>query len=335
MEYKKERALFGKFRAICSDVNDPERMGRIRVFCPAVYGEGKSPWASPNLPPNSFSLPKEGDSIWVEFEEGNPRFPIWTGIWYNRGTSPMQDLHPPLTDRNGTVIDKDLDDRSTRPIDEVERSPYRGGLYYDPTKHVLFESETGLRVWVDEDPQDDGGYYIEDRAGNQFQIKDDEKEPFLFTDMNGNIIRTTLDGLIQSNFWGSNLEIGKDFVNLIDAYNGNSVKMTPQGTEIRSSMGNTITMHGTSMRMKCAGGAAITLSGGTIILHGTVLNPGPLGGESPSPKSQETRSKRPIMFPWFKWKSPTSPVVFSYTSEDQELYSNEDIEPPMHDDHEG
>lgn len=74
--------FYGKYRAKVVDVSDPERRGRIRVNCPAVLGSIVSTWALPCFAPNTFSIPKVGELVWVEFERGEKDKPIWIGVFY-------------------------------------------------------------------------------------------------------------------------------------------------------------------------------------------------------------------------------------------------------------
>lgn len=77
----------GKFRGRVVDNNDPLRIGRVTVEVPDVLGNESSTWALPCLPftgPQSgqFVVPPPGAGVWVEFEQGDPSFPVWTGCWY-------------------------------------------------------------------------------------------------------------------------------------------------------------------------------------------------------------------------------------------------------------
>ncbi|MEU6005084.1 phage baseplate assembly protein V [Streptomyces sp. NPDC047453] len=77
----------GKFRGRVVDNNDPLRIGRITAEVPDVLGDEPSTWALPCLPftgPESgqFVVPPPGAGVWVEFEQGDPSFPVWTGCWY-------------------------------------------------------------------------------------------------------------------------------------------------------------------------------------------------------------------------------------------------------------
>jgi uncharacterized protein involved in type VI secretion and phage assembly len=43
-----------------------------------------------------FALPTVGAGVWIEFEHGNPNYPIWTGCWWGAQTEiPTKLLAPP------------------------------------------------------------------------------------------------------------------------------------------------------------------------------------------------------------------------------------------------
>lgn len=86
---------FGKYRALVSNNKDPEYMGRIKVRCPKVLGEYESAWCTPCVPMafndgGLFYVPNVGETVWVEFEEGNPSKPIWVGSWWIPRRTPLQ-----------------------------------------------------------------------------------------------------------------------------------------------------------------------------------------------------------------------------------------------------
>lgn len=86
---------WGKYRGTVESVEDDEHMGMIRCKVPSVYGDETSP---PALPAGLFAgkdqaflfLPKQGDGVWIEFENGNPRRPIWSGGWWARDEMPAE-----------------------------------------------------------------------------------------------------------------------------------------------------------------------------------------------------------------------------------------------------
>jgi hypothetical protein len=85
---------FGKYRGLVDDNADPAGRGRLKVRVPAVLGE-VSLWAMPCVPyagagVGLYLLPEPGTGIWVEFEAGDPSFPVWTGCFWGDGEVPEQ-----------------------------------------------------------------------------------------------------------------------------------------------------------------------------------------------------------------------------------------------------
>lgn len=132
--------FFGKYRAIVVNNKDPERMGRIRVRCPKVLGEYVSAWCTPCTPcafndGGLFYIPNVEEVVWIEFEEGNPSKPIWSGSWWIPNRTPMQrDLNVQdkvmfisrnqhiieVDDKNNTIIIKMKDGSRLKLGDGVE-----------------------------------------------------------------------------------------------------------------------------------------------------------------------------------------------------------------------
>lgn len=74
---------------------DPEKRARIMVSVPQVYGKNKYEyWAEPKgiyagKGIGSYWLPNEGDAVWVSFENGDSRYPVWEyGWWVSKGDNP-------------------------------------------------------------------------------------------------------------------------------------------------------------------------------------------------------------------------------------------------------
>lgn len=90
-----EKGMFyAHYKGTVHDNKDPENLGRIIVRVPAVYGENiHEYWALPKgmfagKGISSFFIPNEGDSVWVVFENGDPRFPVWDYGWFRSGDVP-------------------------------------------------------------------------------------------------------------------------------------------------------------------------------------------------------------------------------------------------------
>jgi uncharacterized protein involved in type VI secretion and phage assembly len=93
--------FFGKYRGVVTDIQDPLMTMRIQASVPDVYGDGTSGWAMPCAPFGGsqvglFALPTVGAGVWMEFEHGDPDYPVWTGCWWGSATEiPTQWLAPP------------------------------------------------------------------------------------------------------------------------------------------------------------------------------------------------------------------------------------------------
>lgn len=79
--------FFGKYRGTVLNNIDPEQRGRLTLQVPDVSGLLPTTWALPCWPFGGkqmgfFALPQIGAGVWVEFEHGDPDYPIWTGCWY-------------------------------------------------------------------------------------------------------------------------------------------------------------------------------------------------------------------------------------------------------------
>jgi uncharacterized protein involved in type VI secretion and phage assembly len=85
-----DRALYGKYRGIVTQV-DAATM-RIKAKVAALNGV-ESGWALPCVPYAGDSvgfafLPEEGSAVWIEFEQGDVSYPIWTGGFWLKGQAP-------------------------------------------------------------------------------------------------------------------------------------------------------------------------------------------------------------------------------------------------------
>jgi hypothetical protein len=82
--------FYGKYSGTAVDVADPERLGRVKVSVPSVYPPDLQVWARPCFAPGHFFVPSAGAAVWVEFEAGDPSYPLWVGTWYPQGTVPPE-----------------------------------------------------------------------------------------------------------------------------------------------------------------------------------------------------------------------------------------------------
>ena len=85
--------FYGKYRGVVSDNRDPLFLGRIRAKVQDVLGDNESGWATPCVPyagdgVGLFLIPPTDTSVWIEFEHGDPDYPIWTGCFWAQGELP-------------------------------------------------------------------------------------------------------------------------------------------------------------------------------------------------------------------------------------------------------
>jgi hypothetical protein len=79
--------FWGKYRGTVVNNIDPEQRGRLIVMVPDVlslipstWAEPCTPLAGPTGPPMGvYLVPPIGAGVWVEFEQGDPDYPIWVG----------------------------------------------------------------------------------------------------------------------------------------------------------------------------------------------------------------------------------------------------------------
>ena len=88
--------VYGKYRGLVRDVEDPEGKCRIRAEVPAVLEDELTPWAMPCLPfagdgHGLVLLPEVDDGVWSEFEGGDISRPIWSGCWFKNDERPTPD----------------------------------------------------------------------------------------------------------------------------------------------------------------------------------------------------------------------------------------------------
>ena len=82
-----DQKFFGKYRGTVINNIDPMMEGRLMVEVPDVLSLSPSSWAVPCVPlagPTGppmgvYLVPPPGAGVWIEFEKGDPDYPIWVG----------------------------------------------------------------------------------------------------------------------------------------------------------------------------------------------------------------------------------------------------------------
>jgi len=78
---------YGKYRGTVINNLDPEQIGRLMIGVADTGGPIPSTWAMPCFPISgkqmgAYMIPQIGAGVWVEYEQGDTDFPIWSGCWY-------------------------------------------------------------------------------------------------------------------------------------------------------------------------------------------------------------------------------------------------------------
>jgi len=91
---RSEGRFFGKYRGLVKDNKDPLGLGRIQATVPAIPGMTVN-WALPCAPyagasVGFYTIPPVGAKVWIEFEGGDPTYPIWSGCFWQSGEVPTE-----------------------------------------------------------------------------------------------------------------------------------------------------------------------------------------------------------------------------------------------------
>ena len=81
------KRYYGKFRGTVINNLDPMKLGRVQAMVPDVSALLPTSWAMPCLPiagkqMGAHFVPQVGSGVWIEFEHGDPDFPIWVGCFW-------------------------------------------------------------------------------------------------------------------------------------------------------------------------------------------------------------------------------------------------------------
>jgi uncharacterized protein involved in type VI secretion and phage assembly len=130
-----DRKYFGKYRGTVTNNVDPEQRGRVQVSVPDVSGDNTATWALPCVPyagkgVGLFLIPPTDALVWVEYEQGDTDYPIWTGCFWGEGDAPAS---PALAFKK--VLKTDV---GTLTLDDT---PGSGG--------ITLETTAGLKLAMD------------------------------------------------------------------------------------------------------------------------------------------------------------------------------------------
>lgn len=151
------KKFFGKYRGTVINNLDPMQIGRVMVMVPDVSNVIPTSWAMPCVPiagkqSGTFMVPQIGAGVWVEFEQGDPDYPIWVGgFWGIAAEVPALALAPPpIPPGNNICIQSNL--QNMMMVSDAPPTPVTGG--------IVLKSTTGAMLVVN-----DSGIYINNGKG--------------------------------------------------------------------------------------------------------------------------------------------------------------------------
>jgi uncharacterized protein involved in type VI secretion and phage assembly len=241
---------YGKYRGFVANNKDPDQLGRLQLRIPSVLGTegsggarpdegGRAPvvtdWALPCLPFGGtaglgwFVIPEQDAQVWVEFEEGELRRPIWVGtFWQKSGDAPA-------------------DAQKTPPTTRLLQTP-AGHIFQlddeDSKEHIRLHHAGGAELVIDEN----GAITITDQAGNMITL-DADQEQISIADTNDNAITMTATGV------------------KIEDGNNNSIEFAPSGVTISSA--GQIVLDANTVQLGGAGGEPVIKGTSFLTLFAT------------------------------------------------------------------
>ena len=156
------RRFYGKFRGTVLVNMDPEQRGRIMAQVPDVLGLTPSSWAMPCVPlagkaQGVFLVPQIGAGVWIEFEQGDPDYPIWTGgFWGSAAEVPPLALAPPPIQPGQNIVVQTTG-QSAVVLSDSAPTPASGG--------IVLRSAGGSMIVVN-----DSGIYLRTVGGAQITL---------------------------------------------------------------------------------------------------------------------------------------------------------------------
>jgi Type VI secretion system/phage-baseplate injector OB domain len=142
---------YGKYRGTVIENIDPEQIGRILVLVPDVLGLTPSSWAMPcvaaaGIQAGMFIVPPIGSGVWVEFEQGDPDYPIWTGgFWGLVADVPVFATAPPPIPPGQNIVLQTTGQNMVL-LSDAPPTPATGGIVLRSGTAMIVVNATGIYI---------------------------------------------------------------------------------------------------------------------------------------------------------------------------------------------
>jgi len=174
--------IYGLLRGVVEYNLDPLGIGRCKVRIPSIHSSEISietdllPWAQAASvggmhQTGSFIVPEVGATVWVQFEGGDPQYPVYFGGWLGNPIS-QREIHTKTSPVDLTEFPKIVvptGGPSRQPIGPEAHPEVLGSPGFDPTAKVVYRSPKGATILVEErDGQE--SIRILDRTGQELSL---------------------------------------------------------------------------------------------------------------------------------------------------------------------
>lgn len=137
------QCFYGKYRGVVINNVDPMRMGRIQASVPDVGKAIPTTWAMACVPitgkgSGTYLVPQIGAGVWIEFEQGDPEFPIWTGCFWGASSEV-----PSLAQQGNPLSPSIILESGLKSIIMISDLP-------GPTGGILLKSSTGASIKIND-----------------------------------------------------------------------------------------------------------------------------------------------------------------------------------------
>ncbi len=146
------KRFYGKYRGTVLENIDPQQVARILVQVPDVLGQTPASWAMPCVPAagtgaGCFIVPPIGSQVWVEFEQGDPDYPIWTGgFWGDVGDVPTFATAPPAIPPGQNIV-LQTTGQNMLLLSDSAPTPATGGIVLmSASGAMIVINETGITI---------------------------------------------------------------------------------------------------------------------------------------------------------------------------------------------
>lgn len=189
---RSDATYYGKYRGRVVENEDPEGRGRLKLNVPSLFGgDIVTDWALPCMPfggedgVGQLTVPSVDALVWVEFEQGDPSYPIWVGTYWDASMAAPADV----------------------PVKRIFKTPFGHILELDDTDgeeaiRVLHGGGSTASVTLDEA----GSVILTDNSGASITMDADRAE-LTVEDANGNSVAMSASGTVVTDANGNSVEL--------------------------------------------------------------------------------------------------------------------------------